>query len=688
MTPRLILLEYINRRKYFCIFIVLILFFIYFKFLLIGNLGTVYEEGVFSYRSWRIIEGDTLYSQIGDIRMPGHYFYFFIPIILAGKLVDMSPIDMIIFIRIILAVFEIFTFYIIYRILDILEVKKYISIILLMTIIISPFTLGWSVYANTENIGLLPFFLSIYIFLKLSKLERFDTRMTIFLGFLVGVTILIRHLSIIYYIPMLSYIILRFRKDMRSLLIFGTGIFISFLPILIYLVINNTLFDMFNSILNGPKQNVEWNIPKPFDIIYDKYIKNVLLLNPGISFIMSFGILSCFYMIKNGLQKNKKVVELTYLFMMIYLITLLIFGSYNTKYIIPVTYFSIIAFGCYFGYINNMKIKNIVIAILLISVILQGINVLKGDYIKDPIYIDNFISPSLEEQIQLSNVIKSYNVTDKNWFVSYAMTIPFLLQIDSYNHINIEPHDTYPSRYKLIDILEKNRVYMILLDPGTRNLISLKTNDSKTNISIQMRLRITGSETGKDDGFDIYAQDGNNVTVVRIHTNDKYAPEKIDTYLKGNILRRYTHMTVKELEWTNLDLNLSNIFKIQHGYIPKKFNLSIMLNADNNSSLTADIDYIKIFDTDADMRIFEEDFDNYKSKISLREDSQIFQENSTTYLRIKAMNKRTQLKIGSIGNGVLSYMHLNYFLTEKVPMHMHQNTNKIVYSEIWLRKDI
>ena len=243
MTPRLNLLEHINRRKYFYIFIVLILFFIYYKFLLIGKLGTVYEEGIFSYRSWRIIEGDTLFSQIGDMRTPGHYFYFFIPIILAGKLVDMSPIDMIIFIRIILAVFEIFTFYIIYRILDILEVNKYISIILLMTIIISSFTLGWSVYANTENIALLPFFLSIYIFLNLSKLERFDTRMTIFLGFLVGVTILIRHLSIIYYIPMLSYIILRFRKDMRTLLIFGTGMFISFLPILIYLSINNTLFD-------------------------------------------------------------------------------------------------------------------------------------------------------------------------------------------------------------------------------------------------------------------------------------------------------------------------------------------------------------------------------------------------------------------------------------------------------------
>lgn len=299
--------ELIDRKYYWLLAIILILFF-YFKFLYMNSLGIFLDEGVFIYRSWRMLEGDILYSQLGDIRTPGHYFYFFIPLMLIGKLINLSPVNTILFFRWVLAILEAATLYIIYRILNIVNNdNKTINILLIATVAISPFILGWSNYAITENIVLLPFFLSIFIFLKLSASKKLGYKTLMFLGFLIGISVLIRQFSIIFYIPMVLYIFLIFRKEIRSLIFFNIGIIISVIPIFIYLIANGAFFDFINGILGTLSKNPKVSI----DFKYNQYIREPMILDPALSFIIIFSILSLYIYIsrKRNISGEKKLLE-------------------------------------------------------------------------------------------------------------------------------------------------------------------------------------------------------------------------------------------------------------------------------------------------------------------------------------------------------------------------------------------
>lgn len=684
-----IISRYTVYNIYRLLFVMLILFFIFYKLKLIQILGVYMDEGIFIYKSWRILNGDILYHQIGEMRTPGHYFYFFIPLMLIGKLINLSSENMVLVFRYAITILEIITFYIIYKILDVLNVGKKFSILLISVIIISPFVLGWSVYAITENIAIMPFFLSILIFLNCLQSKNFSYMRLLSIGITTGLAILIRHSFIIFYIPMFFFILLTSRRDIkefRNIFWFIIGIVIPFIPIFIYLVINGALTDFFINMTKNTSENVEWGsgISMPINDRYNHFLKDLFSLNLAISFSMFMGL--AISLIKYGVLIREKIIGPTYLFMIIYIMYMFRSVTYNTKYIIPLVYFSIIVFGYYYSNVHNKNIKTMISGILSIFLIMQGANIVRSDYLKDPLYNDGYTTISLADQINLSKEIKKYDVTDKDWFNSLHLIITYLSQVDSYNHINIKSKHSFPSREEFIKVLDEEQVNLVVLDPTTRLHMSSKSwvNDNNSNISIQMKFRIIGKEKNKEDGLDICLKDNKNLTVFRVHTEEKYIKYGTENFNNITIFNRF----INESEWTELNIYTRDIFNKQYDNISNRFYYTIILNADHNSSLTVDIDYIKVIDIDLGIIIFNEDFDNYKPKINISNDSNILSENSTTYLRMNAKNKLTKLIVGTIGNGVLSYIYLNYDIVEKIPMKRHQNTDNIVYTEILTRKNI
>jgi hypothetical protein len=293
--------------------------------------------------------------------------------------------------------------------------------------------------------------------------------------------------------------------------------------------------------------------------------------------------------------------------------------------------------------------------------------VFSTDYLVDPARNDNSITPFLREQITMAEFIKKYNVSDKEWFTSYQLIVPYFAQIDCYSHLSIKSSYTFPSKEELIPVLSKTK--LVMLDPRTNSLMkSAWVDDSDADLYLMLSFKINGLESTINDGFDVFMKSGESkedeIITVRFHTNPAYS-EHVE-YRENNVL---IHKSVKQDEWMEIAVPVSKIFINYYNSSPDRIYISLVVNSDK-STLSVVVNKIEIFDNFTGLVLYFEDFEPIGGT-----------------LEMKISNGYYKYCIGYIGNGALTYLNLNYVEVEKIPIHRHQNEDKIVYIKILLNKN-
>jgi len=630
-----------------------ILFLILIIFILLKpyTLGVFFDEGTYIYRSWRVLDGDILYKDVLDMRPPGHYFFFILPFMFIFKIIGLSPVSTLIGLRIVLSFWEIIAFYFICLILtDIIKLDKKTSIILMLPIIFSPLIVGWSTYIITENIFLLPFFAGLYYYLK----EKY-----VISGILFGIALLTRHTLSLLLIPILLDTIIS-KKNIKN---FVMGFSLPFAIVITYLIITGTLYNFICLAIHGLLYNKQWFTPPSLSFKYEYYLEEPLKFNPAIDLLLFLGILPFFCKLK---KDKKTLLILLYAIGVVYWLSMLIFASYNTKYMLPLIPFAILSVG-YLLTKLNLKLKKVLLIIILILTVAQIGFMCSTDYLTDPAKNDNAITPFLNEQISMSKALTKYNISDKEWFISHQIITSYFSQIDCYNHLNIKSDYAFPPREKLLPIFSK--IKLVMLDPATKFHMKSKpwVADSNMDAYLRINFKIIGRETTINDGFDIFMRDNDKVIVVRYHTNKNFS--------KVNITKRsdkwkcvYIHRFVEENKIITEDIPINRLFMEYYNYTPKNVYISLLNNADK-STLIVNVNKIEIFDNIIKQTLYYEDFEPIGGT-----------------LRMSISNGLYKYRIGNIGNGALTYLYLNYIEVEKIPIHQHQNTDKIVYAPILLNK--
>jgi len=448
-------------------------------------------------------------------------------------------------------------------------------------------------------------------------------------GILFGIALLTRHTLSLLLIPILLDTIIS-KKNIKN---FIMGFILPFAIVTTYLAITGTLYDFICLAIHGLLYNKQWFTPPSLSFKYEYYLEEPLKFNPAIDLLLFLGMLSFFCKLK---RDKKTLLVLLYSIGVVYWLSMLIFASYNTKYMLPLIPFAILSVG-YLLTKLNLKLKKVLLIIILILTIAQIGFMCSTDYLIDPAKNDNYITPLLNEQILMSKALVKYNISDKEWFISHQIITSYFSQIDCYNHLNIKSDYAFPPKEKLLPIFSK--IKLVMLDPATKFHMMSKpwVADSNMDLYLNLTFRITGMESSVNDGFDIYMRsEDKKIIIVRYHTNPDF-DEKVE-FRKNNIV---IHKIVKQNVWNNEKIPISKLFIKYYNCSPTKIYISLIVNADR-STLSVDIDKIEAFDDVTGLVLYSEDFEPIGNTLKMSISKGFF-----------------KYRIGNIGNGALTYLYLN-----------------------------